>query len=74
MAKAPTADIQFVLNVPYTHNGLTLTFVRRTARCIFDSTGRKHVINPWTKTREGQLIEHIKPWGQHAGFFFARTA
>lgn len=67
----PKADIQFELNKPYTNHGLTLTFVRRTACCVFDTEGRKYKIDPWTRNDYGQTVEHVKPWGQHGGHFFA---
>lgn len=69
--KTPDADIKFDLNRQYTNHGLSITFVRRTARCLFDAAGTKYLINPYVRTAEGKSVEHVKPWGQYGGHFFA---
>lgn len=64
--------IKFELNKEYTKHGLTLTFVRRTAKCIFDSNGTKYLINTNFKNDDGVRVENVMPWGQHVGHFFAK--
>ena len=63
---------QFELNVPYTRCDTAITFVRRTAKCLFDDTGRKYVVgvcqtdDTWTVG-----VEYVQPWGPFKGHFFA---
>lgn len=67
-----TNIIKFELNKEYTFKGLTLTFIRRTTKCVFDSNGNKYLVNTNFKNDTGDRVENVMPWGQHGGHFFAK--
>lgn len=54
------AEIKFELNREYTSNrGDKVTFVRRTAKCLFDADGNKYLINPYIQTEDGKYQESV---------------